>query len=185
MKATKAMSKALAVMAVFLGLVSGACAAEDLKIEQAVCGAKDSWRDVTAFLQGNVSGDTLSASIAQPFDQIGGDPAPGQVKTLIIDYRLKGACTGCRWRSNFRWLLRSSFLLRGGGARTGRSRRGVDGGEQGQFGKRCHLSQGGAKFMAQLSGLRPFPRGDGRHGTALVQIRQMKKQRAQAVSQIL
>lgn len=64
---------------------------EGLQIEKAVCGAQDSWRDVTAFLRDNVKGDALSMTISQPFQEIGGDPAWGQRKELIIDYRLHGA----------------------------------------------------------------------------------------------
>jgi len=74
-----------------LALGSGrACADDLLQIDKAVCGSGNSWRDVTAFLQGKVQGDTLSASISQPFDEIGGDPAWGQAKNLLIDYHFKG-----------------------------------------------------------------------------------------------
>ena len=61
-----------------------------LRIDKAYCGAKGSWCDVTAFLQGKVQGDTLSTKISQPYREIGGDPASGQVKHLIIDYKLNG-----------------------------------------------------------------------------------------------
>jgi len=50
----------------------------------------DAWRDVTPFLRQHLSGDALSVTIAQPFTEIGGDPASGKVKNLIVDYRLNG-----------------------------------------------------------------------------------------------
>ena len=65
-------------------------ARDTLQIDKAVLGAKDAWRDVTIFLQDKIDSDALSVSIAQPFDSIGGDPAPGRMKNLIIDYRVNG-----------------------------------------------------------------------------------------------
>ncbi len=59
-------------------------------MDKAVCGAMDSWCDVTAFLQENVSRNELSVSIRQPFQEIGGDPAPGKPKKLVIDYQFRG-----------------------------------------------------------------------------------------------
>jgi hypothetical protein len=90
MKAPKAFSIDLVVIVVFVLFAASVSAEAELRIEKAFCGAKGSWCDVTAFLQGKVKGDTLSAKISQPFREIGGDPAPGQGKNLIIDYRLNG-----------------------------------------------------------------------------------------------
>jgi len=91
MKILRASFLSVAVIVVFPLIVTRLCAGEGLRIDKAVCGAKDSWRDVTAFLQDYVRGDTLSVNISQPFQEIGGDPAPNQGKRLIIDYRLNGA----------------------------------------------------------------------------------------------
>jgi hypothetical protein len=63
---------------------------DTLRIDRAFIGTTDAWRDVTAFLRQHLSGDTLSVTIAQPFTVIGGDPASGKVKSLIVDYRLNG-----------------------------------------------------------------------------------------------
>ena len=70
--------------------VSSLQAKDTLQIDKAVLGAKDAWCDVTTFLQDQIDSDALSVSIAQPFGSIGGDPAPGRVKNLIIDYRVNG-----------------------------------------------------------------------------------------------
>jgi len=61
-----------------------------LQIDKAYCGAAGSWRDVTAFLQRQLIGDALSVNVSQPFEAIGGDPAFGQVKNLLIDYHFNG-----------------------------------------------------------------------------------------------
>ncbi|HUC84250.1 MAG TPA: hypothetical protein VL970_03580 [Candidatus Acidoferrales bacterium] len=61
-----------------------------LEIDKAYCGTEGSWRDVTPFLQQRLASNALSATLEQPFDRIGGDPAPGQVKKMIIDYRYAG-----------------------------------------------------------------------------------------------
>jgi hypothetical protein len=81
----------LELMIVFVLLATSVSAGAALRIEKAFCGAKGSWCDVTAFLQSKVHDDALSTKISQPFREIGGDPASGQVKHLIIDYRLNGA----------------------------------------------------------------------------------------------
>ena len=78
------------IIVVFILLVASVSATAELRIEKAYCGVKGSWCDVTGFLQSKVHGDTLSTKISQPFREIGGDPAPSQVKHLIIDYRLNG-----------------------------------------------------------------------------------------------
>jgi hypothetical protein len=88
---TSAITFGLELMTVLVLLATSVSAKAALRIERAYCGAKDSWCDVTTFLQRKVQGDTLSTKISQPYREIGGDPAPGQVKHLIIDYRLDGA----------------------------------------------------------------------------------------------
>ena len=65
-------------------------AKDTLRIDRAFIGTTDAWRDVTAFLRQQLSGDALAVTIAQPFTEIGGDPASGKVKNLIVDYRLNG-----------------------------------------------------------------------------------------------
>lgn len=70
--------------------VSSVQAKDTLQIDKAFLGAKDAWRDVTIFLQDQIDSDSLSLSIAQPFSSIGGDPAPGKGKNLIINYRVNG-----------------------------------------------------------------------------------------------
>ena len=87
---TKIPSSIAAVIVVSILLVASVSAKAELRIEKAYCGAKDSWCDVTAFLRSRVSGETLSTKITQPYQEIGGDPAPGQVKNLVIDYRYGG-----------------------------------------------------------------------------------------------
>lgn len=87
---TSRISAVSELIIVFVLLATSVSAEASLKIEKAFCGAKDSWCDVTAFLQSKVRSDTLSTKISQPYGEIGGDPAPGQVKHLVIDYRLNG-----------------------------------------------------------------------------------------------
>jgi hypothetical protein len=70
--------------------VSSLQAKDTLQIDKASLGAKDAWCDVTSFLQDQIDRDALSVDIAQPFSSVGGDPAPGKVKNLIIDYRVNG-----------------------------------------------------------------------------------------------
>ena len=65
-------------------------AKDTLQIDKAFLGAKDAWRDVTMFLEDQIDEGVLSVSISQPFSSIGGDPAPGRGKNLIIDYHLNG-----------------------------------------------------------------------------------------------
>jgi len=60
---TKTPSIIAAVIAVFILLVAGVSAKAGLRIEKALCGAKGSWCDATAFLQSKVQDDTLSAKI--------------------------------------------------------------------------------------------------------------------------
>ncbi len=79
------------ILVVIFALVANAVVAKDtLQIDRAFIGATDAWRDVTAFLRQHLSGDALSVTIAQPFTEIGGDPTPGKVKHLIVDYHLNG-----------------------------------------------------------------------------------------------
>jgi hypothetical protein len=74
---------------------------QGLQIDKAFCGAEGSWRDVTAFVQSHIESNTLSVEISQPFEEIGGDPAFGKVKQLLIDYRFRG--------KPFRLLLEEQF----------------------------------------------------------------------------
>ena len=90
MKTMRAFPAGFVVVVVFILLATSVSAKAELRIEKAFCGAKGSWCDVTAFLQSKVKGDTLSVKISQPYREIGGDPASGQVKNLIIDYRFNG-----------------------------------------------------------------------------------------------
>lgn len=71
-------------------VANGLVAKDTLQIDRAYIGAPDAWRDVTAFLRQHLAGDALSVNLAQPFTEIGGDPAFGKVKTLLVDYRLNG-----------------------------------------------------------------------------------------------
>ncbi len=102
MKATRTLPRlALVFCLIVLAVGNASCARhtgaarrptskDTLQIDRAFIGATDAWRDVTAFLRGHVSGDALSVTIAQPFTEIDGDPAPGKGKNLIVDYRLNG-----------------------------------------------------------------------------------------------
>jgi hypothetical protein len=101
MKASGTFPAGFVVLVVFILLATSVSAKAELRIEKAFCGAKGSWCDVTAFLQSKVRGDTLSIKISQPYREIGGDPASGQVKNLIIDYRFNGG--------SFRLLLKEQY----------------------------------------------------------------------------
>jgi hypothetical protein len=93
MKTTSARSRLAAgsVLIVALALLVPCLVARDeLQIDKAFIGAEGSWREVTALLQHQVKRGALSLTIAQPFEEIGGDPAWGQGKKLVIDYRFKG-----------------------------------------------------------------------------------------------
>lgn len=61
-----------------------------LRVEQAACGTSRVSKDVMAFFQSKIIGDTLSATVSQPFEEFGGDPDFDQVKKLTIDYRFNG-----------------------------------------------------------------------------------------------
>lgn len=61
-----------------------------LQIAKAKCGAENSWRDVTAYLQSKIKRNKLSVSISQPFREIGGDPIFGVRKRLIVNYKFEG-----------------------------------------------------------------------------------------------
>lgn len=61
-----------------------------LQITKAKFGTPDSWRDVTAWVRGQTRHNKLSLRVSQPFKEIGGDPAFGRRKKLIIHYRLDG-----------------------------------------------------------------------------------------------
>jgi beta-lactamase regulating signal transducer with metallopeptidase domain len=59
-----------------------------LKILQGFFGADGSWRDVTEVLRKSVKQDALEISWPQPYSVIGGDPAFGRIKTLIVSYQM-------------------------------------------------------------------------------------------------
>ena len=61
-----------------------------LKILQGFFGADGSWRDVTKMLQDSVSQDALQILWPQPYSVIGGDPAFGKIKTLVVTYQIDG-----------------------------------------------------------------------------------------------
>lgn len=64
--------------------------APGLRILQAYCGAPGSWRDVTAVVQKSVKDNALQIAWKQPYDEIGGDPAFGKMKTLLVSYQIDG-----------------------------------------------------------------------------------------------
>ena len=61
-----------------------------LKILQGFFGADGSWRDVTQVLQNSVRQNALHVSWQQPYSFIGGDPAFGKIKTLVVSYQMDG-----------------------------------------------------------------------------------------------
>ncbi len=80
----------IALIAAVTVFVSARSVQGALQIEKAYFGAEGSWRDITAFLRSQVKDGTLSVSLSQPFEEIGGDPAFGRGKHLLVDYRLDG-----------------------------------------------------------------------------------------------
>jgi hypothetical protein len=93
MKATAMKSRTASCLVVSIAVTLFVCnlsARAGLQIDKAYCGAAGSWRDVTTFLQHQVMGDGLSVNVSQPFETIGGDPASGRVKNLLIDYHFNG-----------------------------------------------------------------------------------------------
>jgi hypothetical protein len=61
-----------------------------LQILQAVWGANGSWNDVTDFVQHSVRDNVLKLSLQQPYTELGGDPAYGKIKSLLVSYRIDG-----------------------------------------------------------------------------------------------
>ena len=61
-----------------------------LIILQGVYGADGSWLDVTEVLRSSVKQNTLNISWHQPYSEVGGDPAYGRIKTLLISYQIDG-----------------------------------------------------------------------------------------------
>ena len=61
-----------------------------LEIVQAAFGADGLWRDVTATIQQQVTEDRWKADLSFPYSELGGDPAKGRIKHLIVGYRLDG-----------------------------------------------------------------------------------------------
>jgi hypothetical protein len=61
-----------------------------IEIIEAKCGSNQSWKDVTKIVQSNLTNNSLRINWQQPYREIGGDPAFGKVKVLLIVYRLNG-----------------------------------------------------------------------------------------------
>jgi len=61
-----------------------------LRILQAFYGTDGSWRDVTSVVQTSTKQNSLQILWQQPYSEVGGDPAYGRVKTLVIAYQLDG-----------------------------------------------------------------------------------------------
>jgi len=61
-----------------------------LQILRAFCGADNSWQDVTDILQNSVKDNGLRISWQQPYRELGGDPAAGRIKMMVISYQIDG-----------------------------------------------------------------------------------------------
>ena len=61
-----------------------------IEIIEAKCGSNGSWKDVTKVVQSNLINNSIRINWQQPYREIGGDPAFGKVKVLLIVYRLNG-----------------------------------------------------------------------------------------------
>ena len=61
-----------------------------LEILQGFFGTDGSWRDVTAVLRSSVRQDALQIIWQQPYSVVGGDPAFGKIKTLVVSYQIDG-----------------------------------------------------------------------------------------------
>jgi hypothetical protein len=61
-----------------------------MQIVQAVFGTDGIWRDVTVIVQQGVTEDRWQVDLHFPYTELGGDPAKGKGKHLIIGYRLDG-----------------------------------------------------------------------------------------------
>jgi outer membrane lipoprotein SlyB len=71
-----------------LRLAFGSASQGSLQINRAVYGWGDRNSDVTVRLNSQIQGDQLNLQVNN--DTMGGDPAPGQDKTLTVDYSLNG-----------------------------------------------------------------------------------------------
>ena len=61
---------------------------EDLIIHSAKYGAKDKWNDVTQLLRSKISAGRVELRVSN--ENLGGDPVPGVVKELVLDYSYGG-----------------------------------------------------------------------------------------------
>ncbi|HEY5163190.1 MAG TPA: DUF3395 domain-containing protein [Terriglobales bacterium] len=71
-----------------LRLTFGATSQSNLQITRARYGAGNRTSDVTSRLNSQIQGDQLNFQVNN--DSMGGDPAPGQAKTLTVQYALDG-----------------------------------------------------------------------------------------------
>jgi hypothetical protein len=71
-----------------LRLPYGATSQSNLQINRARYGAGNRTYDVTSRLNSQIQGDQLNLQVNS--DSMGGDPAPGQAKTLTVQYALNG-----------------------------------------------------------------------------------------------
>src|SRR5574338_678725 len=112
-----------------------------LQIDRAVYGAGNRWADVTNRLNSQVRGDQLEMQVSN--DNMGGDPAQNQDKTLRVDYTLDG-------RSN-QVVIREGDtprLNRGGTSQTSQSIRCESDDDR----KYCPVdTRGGVRLSRQLS----------------------------------
>jgi len=59
-----------------------------LIIHSAKYGAKDKWNDVTQLLRSKISAGRVELRVSN--ENLGGDPVPGVVKELVLDYSYGG-----------------------------------------------------------------------------------------------
>ena len=71
-----------------LRLTFGATSQSNLQITRAIYGSGYRTSDVTSRLNSQIQGDQLNLQVNS--DSMGGDPAPGQAKTLTVQYALNG-----------------------------------------------------------------------------------------------
>jgi hypothetical protein len=62
-----------------------------LEIVQAVFGTDGIWLDVTATIRGQMKEGRWKTDLHRPFSELGGDPAKGRAKQVIVGYLLDGA----------------------------------------------------------------------------------------------
>jgi hypothetical protein len=62
-----------------------------VEIGQAVFGTDGMWRDITTAAQQSMSNGSWRADLHHPYTEVGGDPAVGKPKHLIVGYWVDGA----------------------------------------------------------------------------------------------